>query len=248
VIVHLSLALIFFAGGLLHGVTGFGALIIMVPMLALLMDMSTAIPLGVLCGCALQIYTALIYRSQVEKKSLFHVLLASLPGVWLGSNLLFHMPDVWLKAALGLFVICHVLWQLCGKLPSPAQPPSTVWACAAGFVSGTFGGAFGIIGPPIVVYATHTGWPPDAIRGFLGILFALLFGFIAILQHLRGMVGVEVWQLAVWTLPIALVACIISGRMTARMVSAQYMRLIFLLLFLMGLTLCWPAARMLFGD
>jgi len=248
VIAYCSLALIFFAGGLLHGVTGFGALIIMVPMLALFMDMSTAIPLGVLCGCSLQVYTALIYRSRVDRKVVFQVLLAALPGVWLGGSLLIHMPDVWLKAALGLLVICYVLWQLRGKLPPPVRPPSTAWACAAGFAAGIFGGAFGIIGPPIVVYATHTGWSPDAIRGFLGILFALLFGLIAILQHLRGMVGMEVWQLAIWTIPFSLIACMISRRMTARMVSEQYMRLIFLLLFLMGLILCWPAARMLVGD
>jgi uncharacterized membrane protein YfcA len=247
VIAHLSLALIFFAGGLLHGVTGFGALIVMVPMMALFMDMNTAIPLGVLCGCALQIFSSLVYRAQAEKKTLLHMLLASLPGVWLGSSLLLHMPDVWLKALLGTLVICYVLWQMYGKLPPPVLPPSTAWVWVAGFLAGVFGGAFGIIGPPVVIYVTRTGWPPNAIRGFLGMLCALLFGFIAILQHLRGIIGPEVWQLAAWTIPVSLAACMISTRMTARMVSEHYMRLIFLLLFLMGLSLCWPAVHVLAG-
>jgi uncharacterized membrane protein YfcA len=247
VTVQLSLALIFFAGGLLHGVTGFGALIIMVPMMALFMDMSTVIPLGVLCGCALQIYSALAYRTRVEIKPLLHMLLASLPGVWLGSSLLLYMPDVWLKALLGMLVICYVLWQARGKLPPPARPPSRAWSYVAGFLAGAFGGAFGVIGPPVVIYVTRTGWPPDAIRGFLGVLFALLFGFIAIVQHLRGLVAWEVWQIAAWTVPLSLVACLISMRLAARMIPEQYMRLVFLLLFLMGASLCWPAVRVLAG-
>jgi len=248
VIVQFSLALIFFAGGLLHGVTGFGALIIMVPMMALFMDMNTAIPLGVLCGCALQIFTAFVYRTQTEKKTLLHMLSAGLPGVWLGGSLLLHMPDAWLKALLGILVICYVLWQTCGKLPPPVHPPAAAWVWAAGFLAGVFGGAFGIIGPPIVIYVTRTGWTPDAIRGFLGMLCALLFGVIAILQHLRGMIVPEVWRIAAWAIPVALVACVISRRMTARMIPEHYMRLIFLLLFLMGLSLCWPAVRMLLSG
>jgi uncharacterized membrane protein YfcA len=201
----------------------------------------------VLCGFALQVYSAFVYRSRVEKTPLFHMLLAGLPGVWLGSAFLLHMPDAWLKAALGALVICYVLWQACGKLPPPLHPPSAIWGCATGFAAGVFGGAFGIIGPPIVIYVTRTGWPPDAIRGFLGMLFTLLFACIAILQHLRGIVGLEVWRLAAWTIPISLAACMISRRMTAGMVSERYMRLIFLLLFLMGLSLCQPAVRLLAG-
>jgi uncharacterized membrane protein YfcA len=212
------------------------------------MDMSTAIPLGVLCGFALQFYSAFVYRTRMEKESLLHMLLASLPGVWLGSGLLLYLPDVWLKALLGMLVVCYVLWQARGKLPPPTSPPARVWSYAAGFLAGAFGGAFGVIGPPVVIYVTRTGWPPDVIRGFLGMFFSLLFGFIIIVQHLRGLVPLEVWQLAAWTVPLSLVACVISARMTARMIPEQYMRLVFLLLFLMGVSLCLPAARMLLSG
>ena len=244
VIFHICIALICFAGGILSGATGFGALIIMVPSLAFLLDMSTAIPLGIFCGIGLQSFGAFAYRTRIEIRPLVQMLLGSLPGVWLGSSFLLHMPEIWLRAALGGLILCYVLWNAFSTHAVPARPPAAGWAYVAGFFSGAFGGAFGVIGPPAVVYATRTGWPPDTIRGFLGVYFTALFVVIAILQILRGLVGQEVWQLAPWAAPACLGGWLAGKRLTAKLVPAQYMRLVFMLLFAMGLTLCWPALRM----
>ena len=242
---YICIALICFAGGLLSGVTGFGALIIMVPSLVFFLDMSTAIPLGIFCGVGLQSSGAFAYRTRIEIKPLVQMLFGSLPGVWLGSSFLLHMPEIWLRAILGILVICYVLWNAFSKHAVPACPPAALWAYVAGFFSGAFGGAFGVIGPPAVMYAARTGWPPDMIRGFLGIYFTALFVVIAILQILHGLVGLEVWRLAALAVPACLGGWLAGKRLTSRLVPAQYMKLVFMLLFVMGLSLCWPAARML---
>ena len=248
VISHICIALICFAGGILSGATGFGALIIMVPLLTFFLDMNTAIPLGVFCGIALQSAGALAYRTRIEAKPLRRMLLGSLPGVWLGSSVLLHMPEIWLRAALGMLVICYVLWHALSKRAVPTRPPAALWAYAAGCFSGAFGGAFGVVGPPAVMYAARTGWSPDTIRGFLGVYFAALFVIIAILLGLRGLVGFEVGRLAVWAAPVCLGGWLAGKGLTARLVPAQYMRIVFMLLFVMGLSLCWPAVRMrMFG-
>ena len=239
----LCIALVCFSGGLLSGVTGFGALIIIVPLLALLLEISVAIPLGVLCGVFIQGSAVMMFRTHIEKKALLHLLLGSLPGVWLGSTLLLSMPEIWLRAVLGILVICYVLWSVFSKLPPPSGPPGTIWAYVAGFFSGAFGGAFGVIGPPAVIYATRTGWHPDTIRAFLGVFFAVLFFAIAVSQYLHGLMGPQVWATALWAIPASLAGCLAGRRLTARMAREQYMRLVFILLFVMGLSLCWPIVR-----
>jgi len=245
VISTICIALICLVGGLLSGVTGFGALIIMVPSLVFFLDMSTAIPLGIFCGIGLQSAGTCAYRVHIEVKPLLQILLGSLPGVWLGSSLLLYMPEIWLRAVLGVLIICYVLWNVTGAHSTPARPPAAVWVYVAGFFSGAFGGAFGVIGPPAVMYATRTGWPPDTIRGFLGVYFTILFVAIAALQILRGLVEPEVWRLAVWMVPVCLGGWLAGKRLTAKLVPAQYMRLVLMCLFAMGLSLCLPAVRML---
>jgi uncharacterized membrane protein YfcA len=242
---YICITLICFVGGLSSGATGFGGLIIMVPLFTFFLDMNTAIPLGIFCGIGLQSAGILAYRTHIAGSPLLRMLLGSLPGVWLGSTVLLHMPEIWLRAALGALIICYVLWNFFGTHAVSTRPPAALWAYVAGFFSGAFGGAFGVIGPPAVMYAARTGWPPDAIRGFLGVYFTVLFVVIAISQILHGLVGPEVWRLAAWAAPVCLGGWLVGKRLTARLVPAQYMRLVFTLLLVMGLSLCWPAARML---
>ena len=240
-----TLALVCFVSGLLSGVMGFGALIIMVPALVFLVGPGTAIPLGVLCGIASQSMNAFFHRRHIQTDALVPLLLGSLPGIWLGSAFLFHLPETWLRAALGAFIVCYVLWSLFGRLPPPTRPPAAFWAYTAGFFSGAFGGAFGVNGPPAVVYATRTGWSPDVIRAFLGVFCALLFVVTAVVQSVSGVMGADVWRLSLLAVPTCLAGNSCGRFITTRLQAEQYMRLIFLLLFTMGVSLCWPAFRVL---
>ena len=239
-----SIALICFSGGLLSGLAGFGALVIIVPAMALLVGMGVAVPLGVLCGIACQSINAYLYRAHVQKNTLFKMLAGALPGIWIGVSLLAHLPEVLLRFLLGLLLIGYVLWRILQrKLPAPTGEPAAPWAYVAGFFSGGFGSAFGINGPPVVVYLTRTNWTPEAIRAFIGVFCGLLFVITALALLLRGLFPQEVWRLALLAIPCCLAGNLCGRLITARMDTHQYMRLVFLLLFAMGLSLCWPAVR-----
>lgn len=240
-----TLAFVCFASGVLSGVMGFGALIIMVPALVLLVGPGTAVPVGVLCGIASQGMNWYAHRAHLRKDALVPLFLGSLPGVWLGSTVLFRLPEIWLRAALGAFIVGYVLWISFGKLPPPTRPPASFWACLTGFLSGAFGAAFGVNGPPVVVYATRTGWSPDSIRAFLGVFCTLLFVVIAIVQITCGLMGPEVWRLSLVAVPTCLAGNLCGRIITVHLRAEQYLRLVFLLLFVMGVSLCWPAFRMM---
>ena len=240
-----GIALVCFFGGVLSGLAGFGALIIMVPALVLLVGMAVTIPLGVLCGVATQGMNVWFYRSHVHKQALFRLLLGSLPGIWIGGSLLIYLPEPILRAMLGTLIVGYVCWSFrIRKLPCPTGEPAAIWAYVAGFFCGGFGAAFGINGPPAVIYATRTNWTPAAIRAFVGIFCFLLFIITAGTMITRGIVTPEVWRLAALAIPCCLAGSLCGRRIAARLNPAQYMKLVFLLLLVMGLSLCWPAFRL----
>ena len=110
-ILYLSIALVCFFGCALSGLAGFGALIIMVPALILLVGMTITIPFGVLCGIATQGLNVYLYRSHIHKAPLIRMLIGSLPGIWLGGSLLIHLPEPLLRALLGLLLVGYVSWS-----------------------------------------------------------------------------------------------------------------------------------------
>ena len=245
---YAAIVCICLASGILSGIAGFGALILMVPALLLMMGMDVIIPLSVFCGLATQGFNTIAFRRHIRKDSLPRLLLGSLPGIWLGSSLLLHMPEVMLRAAMGVLLICYVLWSVFGKQPPPGRPPAAIWAYVAGFFCGAFGGAFGINGPPAVVYATRTNWSPQEIRAFLGVFCGTLFAVTAITMLARGLVKPETAQLALLAVPSSLAGSYCGLRIAGRMQAQRYRQLILLLLFIMGCSLCRPGLRMLLAG
>jgi len=125
--------------GILSGMAGFGALIIMVPALLLMMGIDVIVPLSVFCGIATQGLTAFSFRRHIRKDSLARLLIGSLPGIWLGSSLLLYLPEIMLRAAMGVLLICYVFWSVFSKLSPPVRPPAAGWAYVTGFFCGAFG-------------------------------------------------------------------------------------------------------------
>ena len=245
---YIAVSLICLASGVISGMAGFGALIVMVPALLMLMGMDLIIPLSVLCGISTQAYNAYSFRRHIRKDSLLRLMLGSLPGIWFGSSLLLSMPEFALRSAMGFLLIFYVLWSVFGKLPPATRPPAAIWAYVAGFFSGAFGAAFGINGPPAVVYATRTNWSPQEIRAFLGVFCGMLFVVTAVTMAVRGLVSLQVVKLAVLAIPPSLLGSCIGRRITDHMSIDQYMKLFFLLLFIMGCSLCQPALWILLAS
>jgi hypothetical protein len=239
------IVLICFCGGLLNGLAGFGGLVLVIPAMALVLGMGITIPVAVLCGVAIQAFNSYLYRAHVQKKPLSRMIIGALPGIWLGSSLLIHLPEPLLRFLLGLLLIVYVLLHFLQRTPVvPTKEPATPWAWVTGFFSGGFGAAFGISGPPVVIYLTRTNWTPEAIRAFIAVFCGLIYLTTAVVMLGRGLITPEIWNLAALAIPCCLAGGLYGRHLASRMDARQYMRLIFLLLFVMGATLCWPAVRL----
>lgn len=216
------LAVLFFAT-FIRSALGFGEALIAVPLLALVMPVQVAAPLAVLVSITVAFIVILQDWRDVHLRSAGWLVLSTLFGIPLGLVLLKTVPESIIKAILGAFIIAFSLYSLAGRKP---QLHNDRLAPLFGFAAGILGGAYGMNGPPLVVYGVLRRWQPAQFR-------ATLQGYFLI-ASIVGMAGYAVTGL--WTgtvsgyfllsLPPALIAIFLGHAVHRRLSSARFLMLV----------------------
>src|SRR5690348_1304767 len=87
----------------------------------------------------------------VEVRSAAWLVGASVVGIPLGLWLLRAVDEQIVKAALAAVIILFSAWSLATRRPAELGD-SRRWLLGAGVIAGVLGGAYGMNGPPLVVY------------------------------------------------------------------------------------------------
>ena len=59
-----------------------------------------------------------------------------------------------MKAALALIIVLFCSYSLIGRTPLELRRDSRGWLLVCGFCAGVLGGAYGLYGPPLVIYGS----------------------------------------------------------------------------------------------
>jgi uncharacterized protein len=207
----LSLIAISFVATLVRSTFGFGESLVAVPLFVLVMPLEIAVPLSVL----MSVFVALVVVVQDHRKIHFRsakwLVLSSIPGIPIGLMILVYGNGYWVKIALGLLIMGYALYGLRAKGAGIAHADSGWWLFGCGFLSGVLGGAYGINGPPLVVYGNRRQWSAGHFRATLQAYF-LPASAIGIAGYaVKGLLGWVVFQDFLWCLP-AIVPAIFLGR------------------------------------
>ncbi|MEO6911941.1 MAG: sulfite exporter TauE/SafE family protein [Edaphobacter sp.] len=84
-------------------------------------------------------------------------------GLWLLTSR--HQQAV--KVVLAVFVMAFAAYSLLGSKPPELKKDSRLWLLGCGFVAGVFGGAYGMNGPPLVIYGAMRRWSAQHFRATL---------------------------------------------------------------------------------
>ena len=162
----LAAALIALLAMLVRGVTGFGAALVMSPLLLLFFDVHTA----VVASAAVQIVTgfgiAWHARFAVDRAYLKVMLPAGVIGIIAGTLVLVSVDGNVLKRLLGSATMLFALrsmWGLVSNAASAGAWPRWTGAIAGG-LSGFLGSIFGTSGPPVVIYLNNQALGKAAMR------------------------------------------------------------------------------------
>jgi uncharacterized membrane protein YfcA len=160
----LVVAIIFLAT-LIRSSFGFGEALVAVPLLALLIPVKVAVPLAVLFSILVAAVVVVQDRHKIHLGSAWRLVLPTLLGIPLGVWLLAAVPEPLVKATLAAVLILFSTYCLVGRVQVELKDDR--WAWLFGFGAGVLGGAYGMNGPPLVVYGTLRRWTPEHFRATL---------------------------------------------------------------------------------
>jgi len=230
----LVLAVIFLAT-LIRSAFGFGEALIAVPLLALLMPVEVAAPLAVLVSITVAVVVLAQDWHEVQFGSAWRLVLSTLFGIPLGLLLLTAVPEPVVKAVLAVVIISFSVYCLARRTLPELQDDRLVWVF--GFGAGVLGGAYGMNGPPLVVYGTLRRWPAGQFRATLQGYFlpASLVGMAG--YWLAGLWVPAVTRYYLLSLPVAGASIVLGRLINRRLAGDSFLRYVHVALLVIGITL-----------
>lgn len=170
-VTSLLVVLIVFVATLIRSAFGFGEALIAVPLLAFFIPLTTAAPLGVLVSITVALIVVLQDWEKIHLRSAAWLVLSTLPGIPLGLWLLTSSHQAIVKGVLAVIIIMFSAYSLIGRMPPELQRDDRAWLVGCGVCAGILGGAFGMNGPPLVVYGSMRRWSAQQFRATLQAYF-----------------------------------------------------------------------------
>ena len=221
-----------------YGLSGFGANIVAMPVLAQLLPLRIAVPMLVMFDLVTGATLLLKHHRNVDWREAMRLLPWLVIGIVAGVTLLSRLSEQLLLVALGAFIVALALWNLLRR--ASAAPISTRWAVPAGLVGGTVTALYGIGGPVYTIYLARRLPDKNQLRATIG---GLIFGNSLIRLALFTGTGFYaqpgLLALAAMLLPCALVGQYIGSHLHSHLSAQRIMQVMWWLLILGGSGLIW---------
>ena len=241
--VLLYVIVVLFLATLIRSAFGFGEALVAVPLLALRIPVEVAAPLAVLMSITVAAVIVLQDWRKIHLRSASWLVLFSFLGIPLGLWLLTRADDRLMKAMLAVLVVAFASYSLFGRRRLELRDDHRLWLFGAGFLGGVLGGAYGMNGPPLVIYGSMRRWSPQHFRATLQGYFlpASLLGMAG--YALAGLwVPAVTWYYCV-SLPSALAAIVLGRVINDRLSGEAFLKYVYLGLIAIGALLLVQAFR-----
>ena len=221
--------------GFARGALGFGEAMIAMPLLALVLPLTTAAPLVALA--------AIVTSGVILQQDWRHVVLRAaamltifgLLSIPAGIILLRTLDDWTIKVLLALVVLGFAVWSL--KHPQRFKLSNDRWAPAFGIAAGLLHGAYNTSGPPLVIFATLRQWPPQTFRATVQTYSVIASVWVIAVHWISGLVTREILLRFVWAVPFLVIATLAGRELTRRFPTERFIRLVYFALIAIGIWL-----------
>jgi uncharacterized membrane protein YfcA len=237
----LLVAAVIFLATLIRSSFGFGEALVAVPLLALLVPVELAAPLAVLFSITVAGIVVAQDWHHIHLRSAGRLILPTLLGIPLGVWLLKAVAESVVKASLALVIIAFSAYCLLGRRRVGLADDR--WAWLFGFGAGVLGGAYGMNGPPLVIYGSLRGWSPAHFRATLQgyFLIASVVGMGFYWQ--AGLWTPDLSRYYLWSLPPALAAIFLGRAVNRRLKGPRFLVYVHVGLIVVGAMLLVQALR-----
>jgi uncharacterized membrane protein YfcA len=232
---------IIFIATLTRSTFGFGDAMVGMPLLTMVIGLSTATPLVGLMGITASATILIKHWRDVHIKSVWPLIVYTLIGIPIGILLLKGLYENVMKSVLAFVIIIFSLYKIFKpKLFTLANDKS---ACVFGLLAGILGGAYNTNGPPVVIYGTLRQWNPEKFRATLQGYFLPTGSLIAIGHCIGGFWTKTVLLNYLISLPVILIAIFLGGRINRRIPKAKFDNYVYTFLVILGTCLLISTIR-----
>lgn len=228
----LSSAAIFLAA-IVRGFAGFGFSLLSITAISLILPVKQIVPSIFLLEIAASINLLPGIWREIHWRSLAWLMVGYVIGLPFGAYALIHAPEAPTQIVLGIFVIWTAVLMLRGFRLE--KTPGAAASTATGAASGVLNGAFGIGGPPVVLFYLST--PGGAAIGRASIIFFFLFTDLLGISYLATQDGIVTLRSFVQTLlwlPALLVGVWIGAHGFKRMNQEAFRRWVLIILIVLA--------------
>lgn len=231
---YLIVNAIVFAGFLVRAFTGFGAVIFILPLLALLLPVKIVVPLLAVLGLATGGWLAYRSHGHVDRPEMRALVIGALPGMLLGLLLVSVLTDHRLRQVLGLLLVGVGLWLAWERRTQLPPLPRSI-GLGAGFASGFLGALFGLSGPPSVSYLARQRLSSASFRATLLVFILVVDALRAVGYYISGAIDGGVCWAGAGLLPAALAGSWCGERFQSRVSERAFRQALAALLVFTGI-------------
>jgi uncharacterized protein len=203
--------IICFVASLVRSTLGFGESLIAVPLFLLFLPVEIAVPLSVMMSIVIALIVVIQDHQKIHFNSAKWLIIYAIPGIPAGIVILIYGREVFIKAGLGALIILYALYSLFVKSNKRLKEDNKLWLFICGFLSGVFGGAYGLNGPPLVVYGNLRQWSAKHFRATLQAYFLPVSLISVVGYYAKGLVTSQVNSYFLFSL-ITTIPAVFLGR------------------------------------
>lgn len=231
--IYLFLSIIAFCAGFIQGLSGFGSVLLSLPLLTLFLDIKTAVPIVAIFGVALTIFLLIQLRQHWDWKKIYPLCAGSLPGIPVGVWFLNRTEEQFIQWTVGAVLVAYAIY---GFLFKPViKKTGSLWAYLFGFAAGCLGGAIGASGPPVIVYTSLQPWTKDQIKVTLQGFFILSGIVVVAFQAMGGLVTGRVLCYSFAGFPLLLIGTWAGSLLYGRIREETFRIIMLIIMGLLGL-------------
>jgi len=241
--ITLQVLLVVFIASLIRSTFGFGEGLIAVPLLALIIPIEIAAPVAVLLSITIAAIVVVQDWRKVHLRATGWLLGPTFLGIPLGIVLLVSVHQHLVKGGLAIIILAFSGYFLLGNHVPELRADNRVWLVGCGFLAGVLGGAYGMNGPPLVIYGAMRRWTPQHFR-------ATLQGYFlpASVVAMFGYWFADLWVPAVThyyliSLVVVIPAIFLGRFLNHRLKGDTFLRFVYLGLVCVGVVLLIQAVR-----
>lgn len=229
---YILLSFITFLAGFTQGLSGFGSILLALPLLATFMDIKTVIPLSALHAVTMSAILLIQLRQHLDWGKIVPLLLGALPGIPLGVFFLKTLDTRVIQFIMGSILVIYPLMSMKAQTTGTIDPR---WSYGFGFLAGCLGGTLSASGPPVIVWTSLQPWGKDVVKVVLQGFFVVSGVLVVLAQVYSGLTTPKVWRLFFISLPALLIGTYSGSFFYGKLSDQTYRMIMMVLLALLGL-------------